>query len=1367
MTTVKGTRLELHFLVEGTGEARVSLVTSSAAGADPVVWTGWHPFDADQIREECDDLARATRRAARHATTAGISEVLAGHGRVLFDLLLPSPVKARIRATEGGSLVIVSTGGRLAPPWHLLHDGRTFLGTGFATGELWAAGRPRPERPPRPRGAAELLVVADPAGDLPGALQEGETLVKAMARGERPLRCELRAGPLRCHDLLRRMRHARMLHFAGHADPEDETGPSGWRLSDGRLGVAELVTLAGDTTPDLVVANACRSATQATRAIGDALLAAGVRHFIGTTIDLPDLPAADFMRRFYERLQRGATVGEALRVARVQAAESDLVVWTAYRLRGDPDARYFDARNADELETGPRRGIALVARLPDDIADDLAQLKADRAAVGEGLGALGGRLLPGAGGTLRAVFGLPVSYEDDEVRAARAAEVVRQRLGDGGTVVVDAGSLEAEGDDVLGAAFLRAERAAWRLTPGAYVLDAMVRALGGRARLGESATHGAWRLLGVGDRTSQTVTVVGRTDELARLRTAARRVHDDRAPVVVTVRGAAGMGKSTLVAAFLASEGTEHAVAQGAGRPFRDGGAYTVTSALLRGLLRANEGVTAEQLGDLLAMVVRQLDAGIARVAPMDAGIPSIDLLLRGDADEHGLTERLPVLRAMLGLGGDTTDLDEAARTPGLVPLAFREFVQAFAEPEPLVLVFEDLHWLADDDLAVFEELTTGLARTAPVLVLATTRPGFADRARHDVAIELNPLSAEDARTLVRSLGVAAGDADTLVRRAEGNPLFLHELGLAEADGDDAPLPGTIEAVVQARLDRRSPAEREALRAAAVLGRAFWREGLCAILGRSADIDETLRDLQAARFLEHRGASEIAGCDEWQFTHAVVQEAVYRGTSERASRLLHGRAASWLAGLETTTVQPMVARHYGAGGEPRRAAFAWLEAARSQGHAPTEALRSLRAALDADDLADDGFDAPTRAEAETALATLLEADGDLDTAVVLLDAAVARTSEDDVVLRSQRLWRRARAATALGDRAGAARWLAEVLEGVADVEEDAARHVAISARRDLAVLLYQAGRPDDAEAELNAAQTLLRPGEDVLRGTLHNAFGIVADTRGDFAAAELHYRRALAAFEAARDEYWMSNCYGNLGIVSERGGDFDGAIGWYQKAVRVQARRGDRRGLARTYNNLGSLHTERGDWPRARDYFRESVRIKEASGDSGVAVGYANLGEVAYLLGEFDVAQERISAAIALCEEGRGPEFLLPEAYRIRAAVRRVQADATGAVDDSRQALELARAHSGRLAEGVAERALGLALLEVGDDDAATHLERAVDMLDELDNPVELARAFDALALCITESDLVRAVELRDMAAELRDALGVDPHGSINGSLDG
>ena len=107
MTTVKGTRLELHFLVEGTGEARVSLVTSSAAGADPVVWTGWHPFDADQIREECDDLARATRRAARHATTAGISEVLAGHGRVLFDLLLPSPVKARIRATEGDRKSVV------------------------------------------------------------------------------------------------------------------------------------------------------------------------------------------------------------------------------------------------------------------------------------------------------------------------------------------------------------------------------------------------------------------------------------------------------------------------------------------------------------------------------------------------------------------------------------------------------------------------------------------------------------------------------------------------------------------------------------------------------------------------------------------------------------------------------------------------------------------------------------------------------------------------------------------------------------------------------------------------------------------------------------------------------------------------------------------------------------------------------------------------------------------------------------------------------------------------------------------------------------------------------------------------------------
>lgn len=334
---------------ESDAHADVVLLGGDGAGAGPVAWAGRHTFERAQAEAEAKAIARAVRRAVRGRG----SEALVASGRLLFDLLLPGPVKAALRG-PAGSLTVVGGGW----PWALLHDGIAPLGLRWALGELGLDGAPLGDGRPEVDGE-RLLVVADPAADLPAARYEGEALMREMAGGAG---CDLRLGRLRRQDFLRIFRGYRLVHFAGHADPADDDGPAGWRLSDGRVDAEALRTLAGGSAPALVFANACRSAQAP--AVGDALLAGGVRHFIGTTVDLPDLPGADFATRFYRALREGLAVGEALRRARVADAEAGQAVWAAYRLRGDPGTVYFRARAAERWAPGVRQAVLLAVRRP-------------------------------------------------------------------------------------------------------------------------------------------------------------------------------------------------------------------------------------------------------------------------------------------------------------------------------------------------------------------------------------------------------------------------------------------------------------------------------------------------------------------------------------------------------------------------------------------------------------------------------------------------------------------------------------------------------------------------------------------------------------------------------------------------------------------------------------------------------------------------------------------------------------------------------------------------------------------------------------------------------------------------------------------
>jgi len=1280
------------YAVDQPGRADISLLPAhGSSGLAPRVWRGPHTYDVEQVDAELGSLRRAVRRALRRDHDDG---ALAAHGRLLFDLTLPAEVKRRLRALGGGTLTVVVNG--LELPWALLDDGSGPLGLRWALGEVQASAESAP--PSISPAGDRLLLVADPAGDLPAARYEGEALVRALG-GDDGLACDLRLGHLRRADFLRAFNAYRLVHFAGHSDPTADDHPGGWRMADGPLDAAALETAGGGTAPSLVFANACRSANSASGGVARALLTAGVRHLIATTVDLPDLPGAELATRFYDALRGGEPVGESLRLARALAAERGDPVWAAYRLFGDPSTIYFRARAGARWGSGVRRAAVLAVRCPppdasspEALAGALSQRRQTlRTLVSE----QGGRLLPGRGAVDRAVFGIPISFENDAERAGCAARAIADAY-PGAVVAYEIGPLVSTGADVVGAAAHEAEAAAWSHAPGVHPLPEVMLA----------------RAVPVDP------PFVGRAEELTRIEEVSTRVVAEQRALAVTILGPAGIGKSRLVEAATAELGDRFRVLRGAGIPYDAGHPYAAATQIVRDLLAPGE----------------RLDALIRRLEPADGlDAVSIDDLLTGRAGGAPLAERAELLARLLGDEGEARPGSE----PSEVRAAVRELLIAAAREQPLAVVFEDLHWMPDAGLAVAEELAAG-GIASPILLLCTARPDLLDRAQrwleggHHTRIELAPLDDSDARRLLESL---APDADpALLARAEGNPLFLRELALSQLEGEEAP-PAGIEAVVRARVDRQSPALQQALRAAAVVGRTFWTSGVARLLD-VADATLALEALERARFVSRQAVSELPDEVEWRFNHALLHEVVYHGVGAQARRAWHGRAALWLA-AGADGHEARVAAHWAAAGDAERAARTWLAAAKQAAAslAPAEARRAYLTALEFDDEASTLGDA-ARGAAEQAVAALAYAAGDLDDAALHLDAALGR--EADPPIRAERLRLRAEVDEARGELSAARARLAEAGASL----EARGSDVALMVARDEAWLDCRDGAYD---AAVDRIEPLLKGAEGAVAGTLHNVLGTVAYRRGEDDAADAHYRRALAAFETTGDERRAAIAYNNLGILASRQGDHEGAAGWYQRAVRIQARRGDRTGLALAYNNLGTLHGGAGDVERAVRFLTESVRIRERSGHSSLAIGYANLGEMYLRQGRLDEAGDYLERAVALCAAGRGPAYLMPDAWRMLAELHLARGEAERATEAARRGLAAAEESGDRPRAGVAGRVLGEALAAGGEtEEAAARLAAAVALLEQLDQPVELARAYAALAAQVGDpeaTDLLRRAD--------------------------
>ena len=845
----------------------------------------------------------------------------------------------------------------------------------------------------------------------------------------------------------------------------------------------------------------------------------------------------------------------------------------------------------------------------------------------------GGTVEKFIGDAVMAVWGVPVARGDDAERAVRAGlELVDavSRFGESvgapdlkaraGVATGQVAAVEHPGEGlVIGDRVNTASRVQVVAAPGTVYVDAATRQ-GASAAIafedaGEHSVKGkaeplhlyrALRVVGGAAgtrlRTGSEPPFVGRAAELRLIKDLFHASVDRKVARLVGVSGSAGVGKTRLGTEFdnyvdgLAVEVLWHF---GRCLAFGDGVAYWALADMVRQRLGIGDDTPTAEVDSRLAAGLEQW------------------------VEDPGERERIAeAFGALLGTA-----------EPGLVReelfAAWRLFFERLADRDPVVLLFEDMHW-ADEGLLDFLEQLLDWSGEHPIFVccfarpeLSERRPGWPTGVANATALTLEPLAPDEIAELLD--GTVSGLPGPLRRRivehAEGMPLYAVETvralsdrgvlaeredGLAAvAEIGELEVPPSLHSLLSARLDALAPDERELVRSMAVFGARFSRASAAALSGLSEDrLDEVLASLVGREILSIATGPLSPERGQYAFAQSMLRAVAYEMIGRRERKALHLAAAERLGASapgEREEVAEVVSAHM-------------LGAFRAAAGDPDEeelrgrAIATLR--LAAQRAANVG--AP-----EAAARSLLTA------------GEIAVDERERAELTAEAGWRNADAGN-----------YGPALE---QLERAAAEHAAAGRERDAARLAGsighvrgRLGKDDFAIEPMRAALEVLGDDErdpDVAALWCDLGRALLFTGQAEEAAALLD--RSLGAAEALELHDLTLRALDLKAIYMEYLGRFTEARALHEAAVEIGERQRVSRGHVALMNVAVLLVTQ--DMPGAIEACERAVAAARQRGDrSGETLGISNLMAALLYAGDWDPSAE--GAARALADDVRRPD---------------------------------------------------------------------------------------------------------------------------------
>jgi class 3 adenylate cyclase/tetratricopeptide (TPR) repeat protein len=870
------------------------------------------------------------------------------------------------------------------------------------------------------------------------------------------------------------------------------------------------------------------------------------------------------------------------------------------------------------------------------------------------------------GDGVMALFGAPIAHEDSPRRAVHAALAIQRALRDydrelhaqrglhlqmriglhTGPVVV--GRI---GDDLrmdytaVGDTTNLAARLQQTARPGSVVVsEAIQTAITGffeTLDLGEVTVKGraavrAFEVLRARARRSRLeaaverghTQLVGRSREVSILLERFTEVKHGRGQIV-SLAGDAGIGKSRLLLEFrraLMEAGEHHTWLEGQCVSFGQSIPFLPLIEQLRQNFKIEEF-------DGEPEIIAKVEHGMRLMGELEAHIPYVRYLLSVDPGEPGIL-----------------DMEAGARRRKAFE-AIRGLSLRGARRRPLVLVFEDLHWIdagTEEYLASMVDAVAGV----PLMLVLTYRVGYSSpvpaRSFH-TALTLHPLSEADAVTMA---GHVLGAAEmppalrqALLEKAEGVPLFIEEvtktlldLGLLRREGDGHRIvegtlnvPDTIQGIIMARLDRLGEDGKRTVQLASVIGRQFLGRLLQRVAGLAERVTELLEELKGLEIIYELG---VAPEPSYIFKHALIQDVAYQSLLKERRRELHravGVAIEEIYADRLAEHAEELAHHFQNGGEWQKA-FTYL--VRSGDRA--KAAYANQTALDFYARA---LETSARVTPALAPARIVEVHHRRGEVLRLL----ARYA--DSIAEFERMREMARGG---GDRVREGEALVEISysqfltfnneaighcrrsaqDALAIGRETGDQHVVARSLCYLGLAAQADGDPAEGDRLFEESLGIARAGglADTVAVNL-TWLGAHANWRGEFARAIETSRQAGAAAREINDGLsellsLAFMCLSQIGL-----GEYTEALATIEDGMAKARDRNNSFIVGRLTNTLGWLYQELGDFRRATEYNREAAEIGHRVKNANVEVSsLINLG-----LDELNLGDPR--RALALLEE--------------------------------------------------------------------------------------------------------------------------------------